>query len=466
MDQSIFMRKTVSSEFRLFVKRTLPNLNKNEKYWRFVQYLLFPQQTTDEGFPIIHYDILQSITNISKNNRHFKAIDFLKDIQTNLLPEIEWKEHNHIEGKARVITKTGIPECVFQALTIERITFFNKPAEVYFVSGKIITKKEKAEVRMIDKVNALNEFYMAGCQDARDILDYLNNLPPNRFSSFTKHIQDAVEEAQTIEHIPTRNRQLDILRYINQQPQAFYKPTSKTVRITASNDSVLRLKKNVRQVLVRDLVSIDLNYAQLSIAAKVWDVPRLQELLKAGEHIWHYIAEHMGSSGLEMKQVLKKAIYSIMFGMSERNLINGTNEFDGLRLMLAPFNASPEQFLSIDIVRDLLKARRNVYGQIVEDTGAKDQYGRHIALTDQRNVGSVAAQVIQSYELALISPIYRAARLTDQWYVVLHLHDGCFIKVRDKRSFQYWVDKINEIVIENAAQMGIIATLSFEYQGV
>jgi hypothetical protein len=219
----------------------------------------------------------------------------------------------------------------------------------------------------------------------------------------------------------------------------------------------------VRKAVTKGLVSLDINHAQISIAAKLWNIPSVQELLKGHTNIWSYLSTRLVSSYQpELKDVLKKGMYSLMYGMSTHNLIEGNDTFDGLRSLLAPYHVEPEAFMEIDIMKDILNARKNMYGQIAVEYGAKDYYGRFIWVEDSVSVASVAAQVIQSYELALIAPIYRAAKITDQWHIVLHLHDGVFIRVRNLQSFRYWVDKLNDVVTDAADQMGIYTSLSAE----
>jgi len=463
VSKTIYGRITVSKEFRDFVLKELPAIKTNTPYFNFVQYLMFPKQITPEGFPIIDYKTLLKLAGYSKSNGSFKAIDFLKDIKYNLLHDMQWSDYSFDEGRARVITYKGFSEELALRLIDERANFLNAVGTVYFISGLAVNQKRKSEHRMYDKLEALNSFYLAGCDDAKLILEYLNNQPSNRFTMFLRNMKDAVEIAQKIEHEPTRNRQLDILRSVMHQPMPYYKPTNRTVRISSSNDSVLRLKRNVRKAVTKGLVSLDINHAQISIAAKLWNIPSVQELLKGHTNIWSYLSTRLVSSYQpELKDVLKKGMYSLMYGMSTHNLIEGNDTFDGLRSLLAPYHVEPEAFMEIDIMKDILNARKNMYGQIAVEYGAKDYYGRFIWVEDSVSVASVAAQVIQSYELALIAPIYRAAKITDQWHIVLHLHDGVFIRVRNLQSFRYWVDKLNDVVTDAADQMGIYTSLSAE----
>jgi len=463
MSIAIHERITVSQEFRDFVLKELPVLKTNIPYFNFVQYLMFPKQITPEGFPIINHAMLRKLAGYKKNNGTFKGIDFLKAIKYTVLTDLQWSDYSFEEGRARVIVCKGFSEALEKRLTEERANFLNEVGTVYFISGHAVNRQRKSEHRMYDKSEALNNFYLAGCDDAKLILEYLNHQPPNRFTMFVRNMEDAVQVAQRIEHEPTRNRQLDILRSVTQQPMPYYKPTNRTVRISSSNDSVLRLKRDVRKAVTKGLVSLDINHAQISIAAKLWSIPSVQVLLRRDINIWQYLMSHLVSTPQqELKDVLKKGMYALMYGMSAHNLIEGNATFDGLRALLAPYHVKPETFMEIDIMKDILDARKQMYGQIAVDNGARDHYGRFIWVEDTVSVASVAAQVIQSYELALIAPIYRAANLTNQWYIVLHLHDGVFVKVRNLASLQYWVHKLNEVVMDTADQMGIYTSLSAE----
>jgi len=83
-------------------------------------------------------------------------------------------------------------------------------------------------------------------------------------------------------------------------------------------------------------------------------------------------------------------------------------------------------------------------------------------MNDSNSVNSIAAQVIQSWELYLMSPIIHAAHLTQQFTIMLWLHDGCYIHIRDKRNFQHWKEKINDAVMDNALREDIYTQLVFE----
>jgi hypothetical protein len=152
-----------------------------------------------------------------------------------------------------------------------------------------------------------------------------------------------------------------------------------------------------------------------------------------------------------------------MFGASKHTIVDGNENFDGLTKLLEPFNATPDQFLGIDIVQDVLEARKRVYGEIATEGGAYDKYGRFIRMTRDTLPNSVAAQVAQSWELFLMSPILRAANITDQFTILAWLHDGCFLKFRDMRSFDYWMNKLSNIVIDNAENEGVYTSLTFTY---
>ena len=455
------MRRTTSIEFRNIVQEYIPAI-ETDNQWRFLQYLLFPREVDKDGNVIIRYQTLQTIAKHNVKAHDFHSGAFLLEMKQTILPELAWSDYSYIEERARIITHHGIPQEIMIALAKERKELHNIIGQVYFETGLRVSKQRKTEQRMQDKTEAMEYMYMVGCRDAKILLDYMNNLPANRFSLFTRHLHEAMEIAQSIEHEPTRNRQIDILRSIAVQPQPFYKPTSKTVRVSSSNDSVLRLRKDIRKALTKGLVYVDLHAAQMAIAARVWNIPSIQALLEKDEHLWNYLLCAIGAE-YEVKPILKQTIYAIMFGMSEKVLIHGNYRFDGLETLLKPYAIAPRSVLDVDIVKDIIIARRNVYGQIAEDMGAYDKYGTFLYINDSNSVNSIAAQVIQSWELYLMAPIVHAAQLTQQFTIMLWLHDGCYIHVRDMRNFEYWKERINYAVMDNALRENIYTQLVFEH---
>lgn len=461
----IYNRLTVTRSFRELVAEEIPKLKNNSKAWNFVQYLLFPTFMEDDGTIVIPYDVLREIAGYSSSNNSFNAGMFLRSMQS-ILPNLEYSDYSKKDQRARVITETGIPERVHFQAHAERLALSNSPGDVYFVTGLAFTAKRKTEHRMYDKTQALEEMSVSGCADAVMLLDYMNNLPPNRFSVFTRHLEEAFTVASRIEHEPTRNRQLQILKSIAIQNMPFYKPTAKTVRISSSNESVLRLRRDIRSILVKDLISIDLAHAQLAITAKLWNIASVQTLLENDVNLWKYLADRMGfteyADFIVLKPIIKQVLYAIMFGMKRETVISGNNRFDGLTKLLEPFKVSPDTFLDIDIIQDVFTARHEVYSTIYRNKGATDIYGRWIS-TDMYEPNSVAAQEVQSMELYLMMPIVRAAKSTQDFTLSLWLHDGCWVSIAGEKRFERWTHMLYHAIVENSKKVGIITKPEFTY---
>jgi hypothetical protein len=461
----IYSRITVSRSFRNEVSTALPLLKNNSKAWNFIQYLLFPTFTEDDGTIVIPYDVLREIADYSNKSNHFNACRFLRTMQK-IIPNLTYSDYDRNEQRARVIYTTGLPDHIVALAQKERLELRNSPGDVYFVTGLAFTAQRKAEHRMYDKTQALEAMSVSGCEDAVMLLDYMNNLPPNRFSTFTKHLSEAFDAAKQIEHEPTRNRQLHILKSIAIQHMPFYKPTAKTVRISSSNESVLRLRRDIRSILVKDLISIDLAHAQLAISAKLWNISSIQSLLEKDVNLWKYISSALGYDNeidfIVLKPIIKQVLYATMFGMSRDNLITGTRKFDGLTRLLEPFRVEPHTFLDIDIMKDVFDARHEAYSRIYRDKGTTDIYGRWIS-TEQFDPNSVAAQEVQSMELFLMMPVVRAAKSTQDFTLNLWLHDGCWISVAGEKRFERWTHMLYHAIIENSKKVGIITKPEFTY---
>lgn len=464
-----FSRKTVSKEFRNLVKQLLPGLGGHEIYWRLTQYLLFPGRRDAEGRILVDRDTLAKICNQpvrDSSGKYFSGIEVLNNYRRRVLPTLKWSDYNYFEERARVITHLEWPTGLKEALEKEKRMLCNTTGAVYFDTGLAFTHRRKKEHREYDRKEALEHMAMGGCAEAKTLLRYMNNLPSNRFEKMIPYLEVAQEKVDVIEDCTVRERQLDILKSIAIQPQPYYTSYEHTVRIYAHNTSVLNLKRNLRAVITQDFVGLDLRSAQLSIAATVWDIPSISELLLQGVKLWDYlwIAMDCPDDKEGFKDVIKKAIYGLMFGMSKVTLRKGNKDkpkgkYEGLDTLLAPYKLDGKRFLAIPVIKDILEARKRVYEGIEQAGGARDVFGKWIAITDEIGVNSVAAQIMQSYELFLMYPIVQAAEITSEFHIVLWVHDGCYIDVKDARRLRLWIERLQKAVKARASEIGVITEL-------
>lgn len=456
-------RKTVTTRFRNLVKRSLPGLNDSISLWELTQYLMFPGKVDHEGRTIVDRDTLAAIFKYS-NQRKFSATDILSNYKRRIVPNLEWSDYRYTGEQARVITHLEWPKKVQDALVKERRMLTGKIGPVYFATGEAVTEKSKEEHREYDRMLALDEMAMAHCYEAQQLLEYMNNLPAETFTIVTSNLDNAMKVAGKIKDETKRNRQYDILNSVFLQPQPYYKPTERTVRITSGNESVLRLTRDVRAEVTRGFIPVDLKNAQIAIAAKLWNIPSVEKMLQSGVKVWDYLQTELYTKGdkTQFKGIMKQAVYALVFGMSQTHICKGTKKFKGLDILLKDYGKTGKDFLRLPLIADILKARKNAFRQIYTNSGGTDAFGRFVPTSKDVKVNSVAAQIMQSYELYLMYPVVRAARLTQEFKIVLWLHDEAYIHFVDPRRKDHWLSLIMKYVKENADQLGMYTELEMK----
>ena len=326
-----------------------------------------------------------------------------------------------------------------------------------FRTGNKWSKNAAGEQRLKCRDEALSKLDMAHNDDARRIIQYLNELPPNKWSGIRDHLPELRAIAATEPHEPTRTYALNVLMAVETQPQPFYAPVEQSPRIYTVQSTFLGLPRALRKRLVEHMgwYSLDLAHAQLAIVAKIWEIPELSEFLTAGGKFWREILDYMGYAE-PYKDLLKRGTYALVFGAGEERLSS-----------IFPDNSHYNKWKSHPLIKALLKARTRTMAKIKRAGYAEDAYGHRWELQEweavdgtnkypykANNVRSIMAAVAQSYELALIAPaldiVEDAGRKTQ---LVYWLHDGIGISCPQDKSFV--IDRIINAVDAKASELGI-----------
>ena len=162
---------------------------------------------------------------------------------------------------------------------------------------------------------------------AKEIVDYLNNLKANLFTSKVgANLDGAVKVASAMADKRQGILELTKLHRVATQPQPFYGPPSdpRTVRVFAKRTSIQSLKNEVKATLIDGWTTFDLKSAQLAIVAKEWGMTELHAWLSTpGNDIWKTLGDLYKTTPLkEIKPALKTAVYSICYGMDRENVIS------------------------------------------------------------------------------------------------------------------------------------------------
>lgn len=419
-----------------------------------VEYMAYGTFTDkDTGRLLISRNIVAAIEDVIANG-HYEAETFLDNFKRDVFPAFEYSQWEI--NKARTIINTGFSAELEQLFKDELSTKHND--YVYFVDGDKPSKaKMKVEREMI-KQHAIADTLRAENNDAKMLMDYLNNLPINKFSAaINRNINDAYAKAARLPmKEETMYHQIALLRSIEDHAQPLYHPSEeqRTVRIFTYNESMLLLKKEIRKVLTRDWFEFDLQSAHLAIFAYMFDITEVNDFLRSGDDIWSSLFNHFGiEPSKEVKAIFKKALYSTVYGMPVRNL-KGNITYE-----LKEFGISNggSIFVAHPIITALLDARDKAIDAIVSAGYYTTIYGKKL-LTSDYSVESILSQAAQAIELKVLMPVFHLAADNESYITItLWMHDGFSISINDNE--EYWISKIQKVVQDEIDRLGIVSRL-------
>ena len=353
------------------------------------------------------------------------------------------------EGKQRRALVNWPKEVV--ALITRELNNSLSDEKVYISNGN---KKNSAQERMIQKnikEECTNRIEILDCEPAKDIASYLNNLPTNSFTKITDNYKKALKTVQSIKNVNSKQSQLIVLDTIMESPKPFVKPVENTDRLFGFGANITNLKKEVRKVLTTGWFEGDLKSAQLAIVATLWDVKEVKTFLESGKSFWKEMTSFLSASE-EDKSVIKDFTYGIIFGMSKERVI------EEMFINNLPVG---ELFLSHPIVSALLKARTKYINQAIKKGFITDAFNRDLKV-NKKNVLSLVARQAQSYEMALIYPIFELAKTTEDFTITLYQFDGVSLAFHNERTKEFWMNEIKKAVQEKATELDINTSLNIE----
>jgi len=462
--------KTCSPEFRDLVAAKLPGLGTNYAYWRLLEYVLFGTWV-DEATGQLVLSAKQAAY-LTGNERkwlgnHF-ALQHLLDGFSVVVFDLDTEGiiFNHFfEANQAGRIVADVPDWLLRAANAERRRTGGKRIE--FATGEQWTSRKCAKVLRSMREEAASLAASAGCAETRRLLSYLNDLAPNTFARIRHQLPTAHEVADEVG--ADVERQHNLLHAIEQITQPVYKPVENSTRVYTLNESFPRLKREVRGVLTGDWLKADLASAQLAIAATIWQAPAVGGFLISDRRIWDELQEWIKlPRSPKVKNYLKELMYSLLFGMSRKNLSAKARQ-------MFPGRKEPWRRLSQHpVVNAMLEARQRQFATLRSVGFATDAFGRRLELLakgrsasgyQKDNASSILAQVAQSWELRLMLPILDLAeshRGTNGFTITMWLHDGVCISVHDARRLEGWKNRISLAVTEQAGELGIPTKLVWE----
>jgi len=470
------MKSIITRDFRNLILSTYPALSNNTVYWRLIQVLMFGLKDKDTGLPLLSYIGLAIIEhgfyrgyNIAYQ-KNYKGLTLLLDFQSKVMtPEtFSWTDADFTEHRARsaiVIFTPEIEERIQIELDLVLSPNYLNNDLVYMISGLKYNKKTAKQMhnQLQEQVNMNND--RTATIEQKPLLDYLNNkISVAQLSNIIRpNIAQAVLAIATIEDSLKRNHQAAHLAAILEDPKPLYQPSinGNTVRIFPANMSILGLKREIKKILCKGLYEFDLASSQLAIVSQTWDIPYIKDYLNNGNKIWLDLCVRLNIEyNSDNKDVLKQALYSLIFGMSKRNLL--------LNISAAFGKVATSRWITDPVISLLFLHREKRMKEILEAGKLITLYGKEVLITGktkqlkQECLRSALAQEAQSVEFYLMQPILDLALTTNEFSIVLFQHDGCSIKFNDKSKQQRWINRIITSVQQRADSLSIPTHLEME----
>ena len=276
-----------------------------------------------------------------------------------------------------------------------------------------------------------------------DLLEYLNNLPANTFTTrMYKHLDEMINVAEMLEE-ESRDKALKNLAHIQAYPKPIYRYAPYTTRIYAAKGHYQQLKREIRDIAFKDCIKLDLAYSQLAISSRLFQCSEMIKLCES-ENVWSYI---QNITHLEKHQI-KSYIYSLLFQDDESILKETSLEMIDVEKILLN---SPEFKSFYDSRTLFLKSNLNfTYTDCFNNPLIGGKNNKLSAL-------------LQSYELFLFKPAldYFYNLKDNRTKIVLYLFDGFYLS-GSKRECLNVANQMVKIVKKNANDLRIPTRLTIE----
>jgi hypothetical protein len=447
---------TVSRVFYERARESFPKIFQNPGYTALFWYLLFG--THHDRFThrlLLSSKLLALFEGRSPVNT--QAENFLIGFRYRL-PEgsvLQWSHFNYKTDKCRQLIEFSLGD-FDEIVSAERMHEWRESGRVYLDGAAYSTKRQIIN-RRIARREAFNGDFQ--CDQAQYIGNYLNSLPPHLFNRVVaENLIDAEAEAYALKP-ESMESQLRLLRFIETNQQPFYHSGKNSVRLF-TNPSIANLQRDVRKALTHGWTEGDLRYSQLAICAKLWKMKIIEEFLREGKSFWIELFRDLGvkeSEVAKVKDILKKRLYSICYGMTSRKV----HRIGAWELYEAGFSPNIiDKFLEHHFIKAIFYYRAIEAERIRKERGAYDAYGNWLPLSKKRWARDIMATVAQSWEMKLIFPVFLMASHTRDFTITLFQHDGFSINFRQRK--EEWKKKLEGVVSNKVKELGIYTGLEWK----
>ena len=474
------MKRLITKEAREKLKELIPNLDsynckcKKEDHWNLFRVFAFNHYIDKEtGAVRLGAETIARAVNKLNTFRagRFNASNYLQHFINEIIPNIatvlvdeegrDWSKGKYTLHHDGSITKEGGKQ---------RRVIINWPSGIKEVIRKEINKEFIGEKVYISNGNKKNlekersvskdtqnicqqEIDILNCKPAKDIAQYLNNLPLNSFTKIVENCDYAIKVANKIDNENSKLQQLLILDLIQEAPKPFVKPSENTDRLFGYGANITNLKKEVRKALTKGWYEADLKSAQLAIVAKLWNIPEVISFLQSGKSFWKEMMAYLNVDD-SAKSLIKDHTYGVIFGMSKERLVE---EMD-LGLKEYGIENGGNLFLQNPIISALIKGRSKYISKLLKEGTMIDAFGE-VFEVNKLNILSILARQAQSYEMALIYPIFELAKTTNDFSIQLYQFDGVSINFHNKKRLKNWMSLIEACVENKANELNMYTSL-------
>lgn len=378
-------------------------------------------------------------------NGRYNADQALKRYKRDVSPGFKYSGYSAEKGLCRIILDPGTDDL------IDRWLGENEEKRRYFMTGKAYNinsqyKRHQAMLKRHEQLEGDEELYDSQVR----IMRYMNNLP---YMPFRRMVDEHYWDAVRVSHersVPELHRVR--LKNINDFPKPFYSPRPHNARLYAPG-SLQGLHKDVRRAIAPHWIDLDLTSSLGAIAARIWDIEGLYDLLASGDSLWEVLIEQLGMQDWPykaVKDIIKDMFCATFYHMSKRGLNRqyteqcekaGLEPADGLKFTDAP------------LIAEVLRARARIQRAIKKDGGCDGAYG-FMELPNTLELPSFLAHVIQSYELAILDAAFEVAERRTDFQIMVYSFDGVSIAIEDGCE-QNVIQHLQRAVNERAREFGI-----------
>jgi hypothetical protein len=164
-----------------------------------------------------------------------------------------------------------------------------------------------------------------------------------------------------------------------------------------------------------------------------------------------------GNDADRAKGPLKKAVYSLCYGMDARKIATQLRD----RLDKVGIQRNGRFLWKHPLIRALRAARKRMTRRIAKAGGGSTVLGRWYS-TSNHLPHQILALQSQAIELKLMHPLFLMAAKTKDFTITLFLHDGMAIHFTDKNRITSWQRRMSDEIRKIAATYQIETDLEWE----